>query len=74
MTSDFRVLQGCTEVLCACGELDVGQRDRWNCTPLDVASGDTKEILVNRGWFIEMFGSQIIWPWVSCVNEIYCSA
>ena len=41
--------QACTEVLCACEELDVTQRDRWNHTPLDMATGDTKDILLNRG-------------------------
>ena len=37
------------EVLCSCAELEVRQRDRWNRTPLDMASGDLKDILLNRG-------------------------
>ena len=38
-------------MLCATGEVDVTQRDRWNCTPIEVATGDTKDILINKGMF-----------------------
>ncbi len=42
-------MQSCAEVLCATGEADVTLRDRWNSTPIDIATGDTKDVLMNKG-------------------------
>ena len=40
----------CVGVLCACEGVSVSQRDRWNRTPMDVASNeDCRELLRNRG-------------------------
>lgn len=51
------ILQGCTEVLCASGETDVSQRDRWNRTPLTVACGNTREIILNTGQSLHSYYS-----------------
>ncbi len=37
------------EVLCACETIDLTLKDRWNRIPLDMASGEIREILLNRG-------------------------
>ena len=42
-------MQECAEVLCVRADIDTVKRDRWNRTPLDVATPDCKEILLNRG-------------------------
>ena len=36
-------------MLCVRADIDTVKRDRWNRTPLDVATPDCKEILLNRG-------------------------
>ena len=41
--------QECAEVLCARVDVDTVKRDRWNRTPLDVATPNCKEILLNKG-------------------------
>lgn len=42
-------LQGCVEVLCACVEVDLSLRDRWNRTALDIATDDCRDILTSKG-------------------------
>ena len=41
--------QSCVEVLCASPEVDIGLRDRWNRTALDISTVDCKELLQTKG-------------------------
>ena len=49
LVQSFSHAQECAEVLCVRADIDTVKRDRWNRTPLDVATPDCKEILLNRG-------------------------
>ena len=39
----------CVEVLCACEQVVLSKRDRWNRTPMDFANDECKGLLKNRG-------------------------